>query len=351
MNEKLFEKILPMNYPKITCYNQHANLLSILSAAGNDYLPWLYNYYIQLQFANNIKHPEIGARLDFENLFEYESCPFLYYQKINREMITLKWDNFIDFIADCINQGYYIYFTVDSYSIQIYQHYQIRHFIHPLLVYGYDYKNQILYAADNCHEGAYSFETIPFDQLIKGYTEAVKYNEEYYLDAVYLYKYSKRDRFYNWHHDYTFDVNLVKSTIEDYLSGKGLVEHGMVPLEQWKRETLVYGIDCYEYIISYLNHINDFDYDHRTFFVLHEHKKIMVERIRYMQENQYLKSDNDILDDYMQIEKEALLMHKYWLKYGISHKEETLKAIIAKLEELKQLEIQTLKKILSGLNV
>lgn len=341
-----YEKKLPMKYPKITCYNQHANLLAIISSESDSYLPWLYNYYIQLQFANNIKHPEIGARLDFENLLEYESCPFLYYQKISRDMINLKWDNVIDFMVDCIDQGYCIYFTVDSYWIHIYKSYKKEHFIHPLLIYGYNFNKKVFYVADNCYDGKYSFEMISFDELIQGYIEAVKYDEEYYLDSVNLYQYRKRERFYNWYHNYAFDVNLVKLSIEDFLSGKGLVEHGMVPLEQWKRETLVYGVNCYKHIINYLKNINDFSYDSRTFFVLHEHKKIMLERIEYMQHNQYMRKDNSILENYKQIENTASIMNSLWLKYGITKANSIVENIIHKIEDLEKLEIQTMTKML-----
>ena len=346
----VYEKKLAMKYPKITCYNQHANLLSILSAVGDEYLPWLYNYYIQLQFANDINYIEIGARLDFENLFEWESCPFLYYQKFNRKFVSLKWNNIIDFIVDCIDNDYYLYLTVDCYYMDIYyRHYNINHFIHPLLIYGYNLEEKYLYIADNCKNGQYSYVTIDFNQFLQGYSEAVHYNEQYYLDAIYLVKYSKRDRFYNWNHKYSFDKNLVKSSIEDYLSSKGLVEHGMVPLEQWKRETLYYGVDCYNYIVDYLEHLDIYDYDFRTFFVLNEHKKIMVERIRYMQENGYLKSENDIYDNYLEIEKSTSLLNNLWLKYGFSRKEETVKKIIMKLKEIKEKEIRTLKEVLSNI--
>ena len=316
---------------------------------NDNYLPWLYNYYIQLQFANNINHPEIGARLDFENLFEWESCPFLYYQKIHRNLIKSGWEGITDFIVECIDQGYYLYFTVDSFYINIYQAYQVFHFIHPLLVYGYSLDKKVFYVADNCHDGKYSYETVAFEQLVQGYDEAVNYDEEFYLDAVNIVKYQKRDRFYNWHHDYTFDVNLVKSTIEDYLSSKGLVEHGMVPLKKKKKETLVYGVECYDYLLNYLKNLDQYKYDHRTFFVLYEHKKIMTERIRYMQDNGYLSAGDNFLECFKQIETEAEIIHNLWLKYGIKNRESTLITIIAKLEQLALFEKENLKKVLDHL--
>lgn len=341
-------KKLNMNYPKITCYNQHANLLSIISE-NDDYLPWLYNYYIQLQFANNINHPEIGARLDFENLFEWESCPFLYFQKINRKLIQSGWGTITDFIIECIDQGYYLYFTVDSFYIDIYDTYQRAHFIHPLLIYGYNQDERLFYVADNCHDGKYSYETVSFEQLTQGYDEAVKYDEEFYLDGVNLVQRQKRERFYNWYHTYEFDLNLVKSSIEDYLSSTGLVEHGMVPLEQWKRDTLVYGMTCYQYILNYLKNLDQYHYDIRTFFVLFEHKKIMAERIKYMMDYHYLKEDIDLIKRFETIRASSEMLHNSWLKYGITGKTTTLNKITEQLKQLGELEEESMKKVLDCL--
>ncbi len=46
-NKELTKKVLPVTYPMITTYTQHAHLLSILSNYECTY-PWIFSNYIQL---------------------------------------------------------------------------------------------------------------------------------------------------------------------------------------------------------------------------------------------------------------------------------------------------------------
>ena len=85
---------LPFKTPKITCYNQHANLLAIISQT-DDYLPWFYNNYFQLQFTNymsncisviflNRIYPQFGHLIPNSNHLEKSSLEFADSAWLNR---------------------------------------------------------------------------------------------------------------------------------------------------------------------------------------------------------------------------------------------------------------------------
>lgn len=48
------EKILPLGESPIKSYIHHALVFSIIDAYTKDYLPWIYNYYVQLVVPNNV---------------------------------------------------------------------------------------------------------------------------------------------------------------------------------------------------------------------------------------------------------------------------------------------------------
>lgn len=317
MNKSLF-----ISKPKITCYNQHANLLAII-ARNDDYLPWFYNNYLQLQFTNDLFYPHVGARLDFEMPLLFSACPFISESNLSRLLISRIWKQFKDFIIEMINSENYIYVTVDPFYIESYSSYQQKHGEHPILIYGYDTSKQICYVADNFGIGNYQFRIIPINQIQTAY-EIFTYNDrDLFMNGVTLFHYENHNQFYYWHHDYTFDLAFLKNTINDFLNSKGLNDYGVIGIEQWKGQTLVYGLECYNRIKEYIN-LCPF-YDQRLFFVFWEHKKIMVERIHYLSQNHYFRHDSTTLEyEFKKIETDSNVLNNLWLKFGITQNQKDL---------------------------
>ena len=312
---------LPFKTPKITCYNQHANLLAIISQT-DDYLPWFYNNYFQLQFTNDIYNREVMARLDFEMPLLFEACPFLERQTMSRLFIDRLWSDASSFICECIDSEYYVYITIDTFYIDCYPDYQNHHGQHPILVLGYDMDNHTVFAADNFAGGQYTVKVISMTQLDQAYNIYDAKPVDVFMDGVTLFKYNNHNQFWDWHHDYEFDCTFMKNSIKDFLNSKGLNDYGIIGIEQWKGTTLVYGRSCYDGINEYLNKIPY--YDRRTFYVLWEHKKIMTERIEYMVNNHIIPKNDELFDVFHLIEHDALMLQNKWIKYGLSRKDDTL---------------------------
>lgn len=73
------KKELLMGNPIIKCYPNYAGVFSIMDAYTKDYVPWVYNYFIQL--AIPIHHT--GLRIDFDVPNVIESLPWLSVYKVN----------------------------------------------------------------------------------------------------------------------------------------------------------------------------------------------------------------------------------------------------------------------------
>lgn len=317
---------LPFTPPKVTCYNQHANLLAIISQT-DAYLPWFYNNYFQLQFTNDIYNKEVMARLDFEMPLLFEACPFLEQQTMNRIFIGRLWKDASSFVRECIDNKYYVYITIDTFYIDCYSDFQKHHGQHPILIFGYDTDIDSVFVADNFSGGRYAVKVIPITQFNQSYCFDKANPVDLFMDGVTLFKYHNHNQFWGWHHDYKFDRLFLKNTINDFLNSKGLNNYGILGIEQWKNTTLVYGKKCYDGINDYLDDMQY--YDHRTFFVFWEHKKIMRERIEFLIRNHMLNSDTQFLNIFKLIEFDAIILQNLWVKYGLTHRESTLEQVRA----------------------
>ena len=300
-----------------------------------------------MQFTNDIFNYEVRARLDFEMPLLFEACPFLERQSMSRLFINRLWNNLAFFIRECIDNGYYIYITIDTFYIDCYTDYLTNHGEHPILILGYDMDDQTLLAADNFSGGQYAVRPIAMKQFEQAYN-IYKSNEfDMFMDGVTLLRYKNHNQFWNWHHDYFFDSAFMKNSIRDFFDSKGLNDYGIIGIEQWKGTTLVYGLNCYKAINNYLEKLPY--YDRRTFFVFWEHKKIMTERIRYMMKHNIISNDDPFSEVFRQIEHDADILQKLWVKFGIMRKEKTLCQIYSTFNDIIEREKLALNRLLTQL--
>ena len=327
--------ILPIKTPKISCYNQHANLLAIISQS-EAYLPWFYNNYFQLQFTNDIFDESVGARLDFEMPLLFDGCPYIERQSMGRIFIDRYWKKVSSFLRECIDNGYYVYITIDVFYVDGYHDFQKEHGEHPILIFGYDSTDNTFWTADNFFNGQYATRKIEAEQIEKGYHIFAFYDRDAYMDGVTLFKYKNRNQFWNWKHDYVFDKKFMKNSVMCFINSVGLNDYGIIGIEQWKGTTLVYGRNCYEGINVYLDCMPY--YDGRLFYVLWEHKKTMVDRIEYMTLNKLIEADNQMCQIFKTIEHKANVIGKLWIKYGVTKNPEVLRRVKILFNDLVNME-------------
>lgn len=343
-------KIMPMKYPILACYPLHANLLSVISnyeCSQN----WIYNYYIQLVCPRD--YFERGMRLDFYSTLLWKSCPYVYYQRISRELISYKWKSIIEFTMDSIDLGYYVYFNVDTFFISNYTNHGINHRIHDIFIYGYDFNKNLFNVADNFKKGKYSYESATFSDILEGYNNIDLTSRVDWMDGVELISFRKKDNYFDERiHEYKFDVTLAKNFICDYLYSRNTLKRYNMPSEQWRSgDDWAYGFEIYDLIQNY---IEDFAnekvaYDIRPLHVLWEHKKLMSLRIKYLEANSLIYDSDLIYQGFVEIEKKTLLARNLWIKLDIIKEEKLLNKISNLILEVKLDEEKLIKQLLSKL--
>ncbi len=339
-----------MKYPEINCYPFHANLLSVIS--NNDlYKEWFYNFYIQLVCPKN--YQQRGMRIDYYTTLLWKSCPFIYYQRLSRDLVNVKWNSIIEFIIDCISLGYYVYFTINTYFVSNYDSFLNEHMIHDIFIFGYDTEKEIFKVADNFKNGKYAYEEATFKEIYEGYTNISLTNRTEWLDGIELINYRKKTNYFDEAtHEYTFDMSLFKDSLQDYLNSINTVTRYRIPSEQWRSGgDWVYGLDIYDFIHNYFDDLlaDKTFYDIRPFHVLWEHKKIMLNRLKYLKDSGYLSDLDSVYNKYSDIENDMLLIKSLWIKYSLIKEEDTIIKILKKLEEVKAKEQKILERLISML--
>ena len=98
-------KILPMAKPLLDGYPLYGAIFSILGAHTQDYLPWVYNTFIQLFAPSNLKDRN---RLNYAIPDPFRDCPWIECFALDRHL-ALDMTNIIDLTKHYINHNYYLY--------------------------------------------------------------------------------------------------------------------------------------------------------------------------------------------------------------------------------------------------
>ncbi len=309
------EKILPMKYPFITSYPYKANLLSVL-LNYKDTIPWLLSQYIQLEFPQSYNFP----RLDMFSLNNWKTCPWIYYQRIGRNIINSKWDSFTDFIIECISREIYVYvfLNMDAFG------YVSKH---DKFIYGYNTEEQVFFVADfYLHTGfSYAYDKISFSEMEKAYQSTL--DEDDWLSGIELINYRtiKNDFFRKSRINYEFDIKTIKMSLEEYLNS---INSSIVirnSNEQFKKN-FVFGMDIYKQLEKYMNEASKNKHiDIRPFHVLYDHKKYMLYLVYYLYNNHYISNVEKIYSSYYKMTQDALKLRNLIIKYDIKPSENILK--------------------------
>lgn len=261
-------KKLPLTEPIIHVYPHHANLNAIFLTSDYE-LPMVFNNYIPLVYDKEIERADFLAGYDIEaHIMSYPLCMN---HAVSRELAEHCGKNIIEFMETCIEEDYYIHCLVDTYYIHAYEETcGVSHFMHNILLYGYDGQNRIFYAADCFMEGKYSFAKIPYEEFERGFT----ISGFDWLEGIRLIKKREAPHIGIW-----YDIPHLKEQINYYIKGS------YVPSPVYAERKLMpedlryaYGIHVYDEAAAYIHLIYEEqrNFDARILYVLYDHAKLMA---------------------------------------------------------------------------
>ena len=334
------KKILPITIPPIVGYLHHAYPLSIL-ANWTAYLPWFHSNYIQLYCPQNLQN--LSNRTLKFNFYRRPDqrisfSPYLKVHILNRDLIFKSPTDIVPFIIACIDKGYYVQSTVDEYFLPDSAAYQKRHFVHETLIYGYD--NQNFVGLGYNKTGDYAAYQIAFAELTQAIVHA-NLTGHYDSDGLRLFTYDP-------HAQYDFDIHLVREQLDDFLYARNTSERFRMLLNPYDG---AYGLATYPCLKSYIGSFlhPPFSFDIRPAHILWEHKKCMVDRLKYLEDQGYLKSEYGFSVQYDELARKTGILRMMLLKFKITRSAVLIHRVFSNLDDIAKVEQGLLQNLIKKL--
>lgn len=340
---------LPLSNPPIVGRLHIAFPLSII-LTDERYLPWYYDHFIYLRCKKDIytRHGldmcfftgEIGP-LDERNILSFNEC-----LEINNISLNLFIENNIDLenlIHTGTNNGYYLRLEADEYYIPQRSSYNSFHFPHYTGIYGYDQSTSMCELIGFDNNLVYKSSTASVEMLKKSLHSAYEILKGVdYTSYINLLK--KRDESYN------FNLALVFESIKDYLLSKNPEER--LSFLGSPGKDYAYGKEIYDYLNIYFEELmgKKVFYDIRNLHILWEHKKCMVQRLKFMETKGFIQADRCYSDKYEKIEAEVLKSRNMMVKYSLNGDAGLLKRIAAILNHVAKCEEELLYEIMEDIS-
>lgn len=337
--------VLPVKYPVITTNTSHAHLLSILNTA--DYtLEWLICNYIQVYSYKDIAtYRQTDFYFPLPNIIRpLETCPWLVTQRVSCNMLRYMNIDILDFIVNALQHNTYLDLMVDYYYIKQSMFYKREHFIHDMMIYGYNERKRTLFAADFLFEssGAYTNAEIYMDDLKAAYENCPLEEPKNYFEGQFF-LYSLKEG--NAHIFYEFDKDNILRSLKNYCNC-------IIPefWEMYHERTIVemsFGLDVYDAYQIYIRKLlkdGNTDIDFRYFYVMLDHKRIMQVRLRYLSDydKEHQGAYKSLLKEYEALEAQMEEVILLLLKGNMEGNAQYFESVISLLSAVKEKERKSL---------
>ncbi|GAA0375640.1 hypothetical protein [Paenibacillus motobuensis] len=324
--------ILQLSDPVIKSYSLYTNPLSIILHEEKSW-NWFYsNFLLLCTFDHDTDESINDLALMYAPLEIKHICPWIEYQRINKDVLAFNGESIIKFLINCLNQGYYIHCHVDHYYISQ----SDKNDAHEFFIYGYCNESDLFYAADTCLNDKYSKITCTFEEFEKAYSSNKRfYGKEKYIELLCFDKY--RDI-------YDFSFISFTTQLTDYLESKCSDPNNT--------QKMTFGLKNYQKIKKFLSYvINDnpgTDTDIRPFFVLYEYKKVMVMRLNHMKKNKlFSKNIDHIIDGYDELKTISESHLNSMIKYSITKNTKLVENVLQQIDYVECCERELINQMLS----
>ena len=293
-------KHLPIGEPPIIGYMHHLYPLSIL-ARDTAYLPWFYCHYIQLrQFEGR------GLNFYLHPFYrEFATCPLLESNRVSRRLAGEKPDEVTGFVLECLERDYYVQLDVDYFYIPQSMCYQRVHFLHELLLSGFDRIQSTFIASGYGRAGNYVSFVLGFAELEQAlsFVFSLEDGPDWFRDKIenpriVLYQYRSSARC-------TFDLVQAQEELTDLYRSRN-TSMRLRMLADPRPCADLWGMDTYQFLMGLFNNPdvtgNDSLISLRIFW---EHKKCMVARLEYMEGQNLLGKADGFAQEYSNISSRA----------------------------------------------
>ena len=294
MNSSPIVKELKVKVQKdVTTYLNYSLPLCAILSDSNLYA-WFYEHFIQIYTLTdndgNLWIDYLEDRNFYKNITEYEiyGC---------NELKSV--ESIINLVTNRINLQYYVIVYVDEYYLPGKESYRKSHFLHQLMIYGYDNENKTLKTIAFNKNKDFIETEYTYEQFVESYEEAKIY---YDLSPVWVTNETLELIRIKAIDSYEFNTQLFLKELKCYLSNQGdyskIRQNNLII--NGKKATFNYAI--YDDLLFHLNNLiqGKITMDYRYMHLMFEHKDIMYKRLKYIS-SKYKVSDklNELINEYL----------------------------------------------------
>jgi hypothetical protein len=336
-------KVLPVGQPGVITYLHHAYPLSIAAGAGLYHSNWLFNNYVQLRCARELVGAAAITEFDFYLLPTHFSRfgDFLRMPQLFASLLWTRREEIIPAVIRGIDQGWYLQIPLDEFYIPCRAAFGKRHYIHELLVFGYDAEARTLKILGFDDRMEFGEQQIAFRELEDAIALADT-SSHYDPGGVRLYRHVASER-------YPADPSMATEFLTDYCEERDSSQRfrAMLPA----RDGYVYGFGVYAPLAAFYGTLRERPeaMDIRPLQLLWEHKKCMAERLARWVELEWLPPDDPALGSYAAIVEQANGLRLLGLKYWVSQQPAVLERVSTRLLALRDREREVLEPVLAKL--
>ena len=262
------EKILPIDLkPEITTYLFYSTKLCIVQACPNLKEWQMVNFTNIKVYYNEKNKNNFFMEEDLEEIFCFERKSIEDMKKI---------DDILCYTKSALDAGWYVDIHLDEYYLSCKEGYNRRHYVHENLVYGYSDDREVVYAYGfGKNRKMVSYE-IPYMEFLYAYEKGriFYFSGASYLDGEYPYSLDLRKLRFQAAEEFTLEK--FKLQLKEYICPQ--------KEEIVNDDFHVYGINVIAFIRNCINDNNINVIDFRTFQLLYEHKKCLLNRFCYLAE-------------------------------------------------------------------
>lgn len=330
--------------PEIKALQYHAYPLSVIGSHKH-FNPWFYSQYIQLYCNDNSSDDFF---LDFFTYTYYAASNVLMdVYKVPREFMSNKNLTIIDFIEESLKSDYYITFHLDEYYLTDRSAYGEVHNCHDILISGFNNKNKMFMASGYDRNMNYVHNYVSYQEIELGFNNVqfIDWQDDSKFRDVFLLKIKNEEKLV---FDDVLNLNLLKIYLNDYLHGHNSSERGLLfdkPIKGYK-----FGINTFTEFKKVLLALEESTTDIfpiiKAIHLIFEHKKIMKNRIKYLEDLLIMPPEFNLSKQYEEVEKKSLLIKNLILKYHLKKQKEILISIVDLLDQLSTEEVVILSTLL-----
>jgi hypothetical protein len=306
--------------------------------SDSQYYKWIFNNFIQLRFAPTETVKLIYTDLVRRDFRIYTVNPVIKCSTVKRKMLDELNIDLVDFICSSIDNDRYIEFWLNEKYLHGQDEFGVKDFDHESLVYGYN-KAEKTFNLISIKGGKPRYHEASFSSVLESYKKSGSYN-----DFLYSFEYNPTDS------PYEYDFPHIFARFEDYLIGENPTEEYAHVLP---KESGEFGVDLYDAILNDEDNVKIFLEDKKLPYLFSEHKKVMLERIKFLnREGFFSREDSErILKLAEEIYIDGQLVISFALKNIATPSEAIQKKIWKYMKEAKEKEIQCYKAIINNVYI